>query len=87
MKNEKIALTAIEKEKLSACVALAAKNFELKRLALEKALDENERDGRRYDNLLARDNILARIEHFRDSQSFFETLEQKVAQAIKNNQL
>ena len=81
MKNEKIVLTAIEKEKLWACVSLVAKNFELKRLFLEKALDENEMYGNRDDNLLGR------IEHYRDIESFFENLAQKVESAFENNQL
>ena len=81
MRNEKIMLTDIEKEKLSVCVALTAKNFELKRLTLEKELDENERCAR------AQDRILTRIEHYRDRQSFFENLEHKVIQAIENNQI
>lgn len=81
MKNEKIMLTGIEKEKLSACVALIAKNFELKRLSLEKDLAENERGGSRDER------VLSRIEHYRDSQSFFEALGQKVIQAVENNQI
>ena len=81
MKNEKIALTDVEKEKLWACVALVAKNFELKRLYLEKVLEENEMAGNRDDNLLGR------IEHYRDRESFYENLTQKVTRAIENNQL
>ena len=81
MKNEKITLTAVEKEKLWACVALVAKNFELKRLALEKTLEENEMYGNRDDNLLGR------FEHYRDRESFYENLTRKVARAIENNQL
>ena len=81
MKNEKITLTDIEKEKLWTCVALVAKNFEVKRLYLEKALGENEMAGNRDDNLLGR------IEHYRDRESFYENLAQKVTRAIENNQL
>lgn len=81
MKKEKIMLTSIEKEKLSCCIALVAKDFELQRLALEKALDQNERGGRLYDNLLDR------IEHCLDRQSFYENLKQKLAHAIENNQI
>ena len=36
MKNEKIILTDIEKEKLLACVELVAKDFEAKRYEVEK---------------------------------------------------
>ena len=81
MKNEKIMLTAIEKEKLSACVAIAAKDFDLKLLRLEKAIAETENEGGQEEHLIDR------IEHYRDRQYFFETLEQKVIQAFKNNQL
>ena len=81
MKNEKIALTAIEKEKLSACVALVAKNFELKCIGLEKAIAEAEKEGAQSENLLSR------LEHYQARQSFFEALKQKVIQAFENNQI
>ena len=74
MKNTKIALTDIEKEKLMVCVGLAAKDFEIKRYKVEK-------DGGRDDRLLDL------LEHYRDRQNFYEGLEQKVKQAIENNQL
>lgn len=81
MKNEKITLTAIEKEKLLACVAIVAKDFELKRLSLEKEIDEIENEGGQEEHLIDR------IEHYRDRQSFYEMLEQKVMRAIKYNQI
>ena len=36
MKNAKITLTDIEKEKLMACVCIVAKDFEIKRYEVEK---------------------------------------------------
>ena len=45
MKNEKIILTDIEKEKLLACVELVAKDFEAKRYEVEKELNKIEKDG------------------------------------------
>lgn len=81
MKNTKITLTDIEKEKLMVCVGLAAKNFELKRYKVEKELNKIEKEGSRDDYLLDL------LEHYRDRQNFYEELEQKVRHAIENNQI
>lgn len=81
MKNTKITLTDIEKEKLMVCVGLAAKDFELKRYEVEKELNKIEKEGGRDDRLLDL------LEHYRDGQNFYEDLEQKVKHAIENNQL
>lgn len=81
MKNTKITLTDIEKEKLMVCVGLAANNFEIKRYEVEKDLNKIENEGRRDDRLL---DIL---EQCRYRQNFYEELEQKVRHAIENNQL
>ena len=81
MKNTKITLTDIEKEKLMACVGIVAKHFEVKRYEVEKKLNKIEKDSGRDDRLLDL------LEHYRDIQSFYEDLEQKVKQAIENNQL
>ena len=81
MKNTKIILTDIEKEKLLACVGLVASNFEIKRYEVEKELNKIEKDGGRDDRLLDL------LEHYRDGQNFYEELEQKVKRAIENNQL
>lgn len=81
MKNTKTSLTDIEKEKLMACVVLAAKDFEIKRYKVERELNKIEKDGGRDDRLLDL------LEHYRDRQNFYEGLEQKVKQAIENNQL
>lgn len=81
MKNTKTSLTDIEKEKLMVCVVLAAKDFEIKRYKVERELNKIEKDGGRDDRLLDL------LEHYRDRQNFYEGLEQKVKQAIENNQL
>lgn len=81
MKNTKITLTDIEKEKLMVCVGLAAKDFELKRYEVEKELNKIEKEGGRDDHLLDL------LEHYWDRQCFYERLEQKVRHAIENNQI
>lgn len=81
MKNTKIILTDIEKEKLLACIGIVAKDFEIKRYKVEKDLNKIEKDGSRDDRLLDL------LEHYRDRQHFYEDLEQKVKHAIENNQL
>lgn len=81
MKNTKITLTDIEKEKLLACVGLIAKDFEIKRYEVEKELNKIEKEGGRDDRLLDL------LEHYRDRQKFYEDLERKVKLAIENNQI
>lgn len=81
MKNTKIILTDIEKEKLMACVGIVAKDFELKRYGVEKELDKIEKEGSRDDRLIDL------LEHYRERQNFYEELEQKVKCAIENNQI
>ena len=81
MKNTKITLTDIEKEKLMACVGIVAKDFELKRYEVEKELNKIEKEGGRDERLIDL------IGHYRERQNFYEGLEQKVKQAIENNQI
>ena len=81
MKNTKITLTDIEKEKLMACVGIVAKDFELKRYGVEKELDKIENEGGRDDRLSDL------MKYQRERQNFYEELEQKVKRAIENNQL
>ena len=81
MKNTKITLTDIEKEKLVVCVGLVENNFEIKRYEVEKELYKIEKEGDRDDRLLDL------LEHYRDRQNFYEELEQKVKRAIENNQI
>ena len=81
MKNTKITLTDIEKQKLMACVGIVAKDFELKRYGGEKELDKIENEGGRDDHLSDLMN------YYRERQNFYEELEQKVKRAIENNQL
>ena len=81
MKNTKITLTDIEKEKLMACVGIVAKDFELKRYGVEKELNKIENGGGRYDRLLDL------IDYYRERRRFYNELEQKVKHAIENNQL
>ena len=81
MKNTKITLTDIEKEKLLACVGIVATDFEVKRYEVEKELNKIEKEGGRDDRLIDL------IGHYRERQNFYEELEQKVKCAIENNQL
>ena len=81
MKNTKITLTDIEKEKLHARIGTDAKTLELKRYGVEKELDKIEKEGGRDDRLLDL------LEGYRERQNFYEELEQKVKHAIENNQL
>ena len=81
MKNTKITLTEIEKEKLMACIGLVATDFEIKRYEVEKELNKIEKEGGRDGRLLDL------LEYYRDRQNFYEELEQKVKHAIENNQL
>lgn len=81
MKNTKITLTDIEKQKLMACVGIIAKDFELKRYGVEKELDKIENEGGRDDRLSDLMN------YYRERQNFYEELEQKVKRAVENNQL
>lgn len=81
MKNTKITLTDIEKQKLMACVGIVAKDFELKRYGVEKELNKIENGGGRDDRLSDLMN------YYRERQNFYEELEQKVERAVENNQL
>ena len=81
MKNEKIILTDIEKEKLLACVELVAKDFEIKHYEVEKELNKIEKEGGRDERLSDL------INHYRERRQFYNELEQKVKYAIENNQL
>ena len=81
MKNTKITLTDIEKEKLMACVGIVAKDFQIKRYEVEKELNKIEKEGGRDDRLIDL------IGHYRERQNFYEELEQKVKCAIENNQI
>ena len=81
MKNTKITLTDIEKEKLLACVGLVAKDFEIKQYEVEKELNKIEKEGGRDDRLLDL------IDYYRERRWFYNELEQKVKRAIENNQL
>ena len=81
MKDTKITLTDIEKEKLMACVGIVAKHFEVKRYEVEKKLDKIENGGGRDDRLIDL------IDYYRERRRFYNELEQKVKHAIENNQL
>ena len=81
MKNEKIILTDIEKEKLLACVGLVAKDFEIKHYEVEKELNKIEKEGGRDDRLSDL------IDLYRERRQFYNALGQKVKRAIENNQL
>ena len=81
MKNTKITLTDIEKEKLLACIGLVAKDFEIKHYEVEKELNKIEKEGGRDERLSDL------IDHYRERSRFYDELEQKVKHAIENNQL
>lgn len=81
MKNTKITLTDIEKEKLLACIGLVAKDFEAKRYEIEKELNKIEKEGGRDERLSDL------INHYRERRRFYNELEQKVKCAIENNQI
>ena len=81
MKITKITLTDIEKEKLLACIGLVAKDFEIKRYGVEKELNKIEKEGGRDDRLLDL------IDHYRERRRFYNELEQKIKNAIENNQI
>lgn len=81
MKNTKITLTDIEKEKLLACIGIVAKDFEIKHYEVEKELNKIEKEG-------GRDECLSDlINHYQERRRFYNELEQKVKHAIENNQL
>lgn len=81
MKNTKIILTDIEKEKLLACVEFIAKDFETKRYKAEKELNQIEKaDGRN-------DRLIDLIDYYRERRRFYNELEQKVRHVIENNQI
>lgn len=81
MKNAKITLTDIEKEKLLACVELVAKDFEVKRYEVEKELNKIEKEGGRNDRLVDL------MDFYRERRRFYNDLERKVKHAIENNQI
>ena len=81
MRNTKITLTDIEKEKLLACIGLVAKDFEIKHYEVEKELNKIEKEGGRDERLSDL------IDHYRERSRFYDELEQKVKHAIENNQL
>ena len=81
MKNTKITLTDIEKEKLLACIGLVTKDFEIKQYEVEKELNKIEKEGGRDERLSDL------IDHYRERSRFYDELEQKVKHAIENNQL
>ena len=81
MKNTKIILTDIEKEKLMACIGLVAKDFQIKRYEVEKELNKIEKEDGRDDRLLDL------LEGYRERQKFYEELERKVKRAVENNQI
>lgn len=81
MKNTKIILTDIEKEKLMACVGIVAKDFEIKQYEVEKELNKIEKEGGRDERLSDL------IDHYRERRRFYNELEQKVKRAIESNQL
>ena len=81
MKNAKITLTEIEKEKLMACVGIVAKDFEIKHYEVEKELNKIGKEGGRDDRLFDLGDL------YRERRQFYNALGQKVKRAIENNQL
>lgn len=81
MKNEKIILTDIEKEKLLACIELVAKDFETKRYEIEKELNKIEKEGGRDDRLV---DLMG---FYRERRWFYIALGRKIERAIDNKQI
>lgn len=81
MKNTKITLTDIEKEKLLACIGIVAKDFEIKHYEVEKELNKIGKEGGRDDRLSDLRDL------YRERRQFYNALGQKVKRAIENNQL
>lgn len=81
MKNEKIILTDIEKEKLLACVEFIAKDFETKRYEIEKELNKIEKEGGRDDRLV---DLMG---FYRERRWFYIALGRKIERAIDNKQI
>ena len=81
MKNTKITLTDLEKEKLLACAELVAKDFEAKRYEVEKELSKVEKEGGRDDRLIDL------MDFYRERRRFYNELEQKVRHIIENKQI
>lgn len=81
MKNEKIILTDIEKEKLLACIGLVAKDFETKRYEIEKELNQIEKAGGRDDRLV---DLMG---FYRERRRFYSALGRKIERAIDNKQI
>ena len=81
MRNTKITLADIEKEKLLACVGFVANNFEIKRYEVKKELNKIEKEGGRDDRLLDL------IDYYRERRRFYNELEQKIRHVIENNQI
>ena len=81
MKNEKIILTDIEKEKLLACIELVAKDFETKRYEIEKELNKIEKEGDRDDRLV---DLMV---FYRERHWFYIALGRKIERAIDNKQI
>lgn len=81
MKNTKITLTDIEKEKLMVCVGLVANNFEIKRYEVEKELNKIEKEGGRDDRLV---DLMG---FYRERRWFYIALGRKIERAIDNKQI
>ena len=81
MKNTKITLTDIEKEKLLACIGNVVKDFEIKHYEVENELNKIGKEGGRDDRLFDLRDL------YRERRRFYNELEQKVKHAIENNQL
>ena len=81
MKNTKITLTDIEKEKLLACIGIVAKDFEIKHYEVEKELNKIEKEGGRDERLSDL------IDCYKEKRRFYDELNRKVSFAIKNNQI
>ena len=81
MKNTKIVLTDIEKEKLLTCIGIVAKDFDIKQYEVEKELNKLETEGDRDERLSDL------IDHYRERCRFYNELERKVECAIENKQI
>ena len=68
MKNTKITLTDIEKEKLLACIGIVAKDFEIKHYEVKKELNKIGKEGGRDDRLSDL------IDLYRERRQFYNAL-------------
>lgn len=81
MKNKKIILTDLEKEKLLDCVGFIENDFKTRCYEVEKEMNQIEKAGGRNDRLVDL------IDYYRERCRFYNELERKVCRIIENKQI